>query len=106
MFDGPVAAFSTDLATADRAVKAFLRENMYQHHRVNRMTSKARRVVSEMFTLLFAEQELLPAEWRGQAEQKDAAGGARVIADYIAGMTDRFALDEHAKLTEQGVLKP
>ena len=96
--DRPVAAFSDELAAADRAVKAFLLENMYRHHRVNRMTSKARRVVGEMFDLLFAEPELLPAEWRGQAKGKDAAGRARMIADYIAGMTDRYALEVHRKL--------
>jgi dGTPase len=96
--DRPVAAFSEELAAADRAVKAFLQENMYRHHRVNRMTSKARRVVGEMFDLLFAEPELLPAEWRGPAEQKDDAGRARMIADYIAGMTDRYALEVHRKL--------
>ncbi len=96
--DRPVAAFSEELVSADRAVKAFLLENMYRHHRVNRMTSKARRVVGEIFGLLFAEPELLPAEWRGRAETKDDAGRARVIADYIAGMTDRYALEVHRKL--------
>ncbi len=96
--DGPVVAFSGELAAADQAVKAFLHENMYRHHRVNRMTSKARRVVSEVFALLFAEPELLPTEWRGRTGQKDAAGRARVIADYIAGMTDRYALEVHQKL--------
>ena len=96
--DGPVVAFSEELAAADRAVKAFLGDNMYRHHRVNRMTSKARRVVGEMFELMFAEPELLPAEWRGRAEQKDPAGRARMIADYIAGMTDRYALEVHRKL--------
>jgi len=96
--DGPVVAFSEELAAADRAVKAFLGENMYRHYKVNRMTSQARRVVGEIFDLLFAEPELLPAEWRGRAEEKDAAGRARVIADYIAGMTDRYALEVHRKL--------
>ena len=96
--DRPVVAFSEELAAADRAVKAFLGENMYRHHRVNRMTSKARRVVGDMFALLFAEPELLPVEWRGQADQKDDARRARLIADYIAGMTDRYALEVHRKL--------
>ena len=96
--DRPVAAFSEELAAADRAVKGFLLENMYRHHRVNRMTSKARRVVGEMFELLFTEPELLPAEWRGRADEKDDAGRARMIADYIAGMTDRYALEVHRKL--------
>ncbi len=102
--DGPVVAFSEELAAADRAVKAFLRENMYRHHRVNRMTSKARRVVSEMFDLLLAEPELLPSEWRGAAEDKNEAGRARMIADYIAGMTDRYALEVHRKLFDPDAL--
>ena len=94
----PVVAFSEELAAADRAVKTFLGDNMYRHHRVNRMTSKARRVVGEMFALLFAEPELLPVEWRGRTDEKDEAGRARMIADYIAGMTDRYALEVHRKL--------
>ncbi len=96
--DGPVVAFSDGLITADQAVKEFLLENMYRHHRVNRMTSKARRVVSEMFDLLFAEPELLPAEWRSGTDISDDAARARMIADYIAGMTDRYALEVHRKL--------
>lgn len=96
--DQPVAAFSEELVASDRAVKDFLRDNMYRHHRVNQMTSKARRVISAIFDLLFAEPELLPAEWRGRAEEKDDAGRARMIADYIAGMTDRYALEVHRKL--------
>ena len=96
--DGPVVAFTDELVAADAAVKTFLRENMYSHHRVNRMTSKARRVVSAIFELMFDEPELLPAEWRRQAEEKDDAGRARMIADYIAGMTDRYALEVHQKL--------
>ncbi|MBN42675.1 MAG: deoxyguanosinetriphosphate triphosphohydrolase [Alphaproteobacteria bacterium] len=96
--DHPVVAFSSEIQTADRAVKVFLLENMYRHHRVNRMTSKARRVVSEMFKLLLHEPELLPTEWRARAEAKDENGRARLIADYIAGMTDRYALELHRKL--------
>ncbi len=96
--DGPVVAFSEELAAADRAVKTFLGKNMYRHHRVNRMTSQARRIVGEMFNLMFAEPKLLPAEWRSQAEEKGDAGRARMIADYIAGMTDRYAMEVHRKL--------
>jgi dGTPase len=99
-----VVGFSDALVEGDRAVKSFLFDNMYRHHRVNRMTSKARRVVSEMFDLMFQEPELLPAEWRARAEEKDAAGRARVIADYIAGMTDRYALELHRKLFDPEVL--
>ena len=102
--DGPVVAFSMDLVAADQEVKKFLLENMYRHQRVNRMTLKARRVVGEIFELMFAEPDLLPAEWRGRAAEKDDAGRARMIADYIAGMTDRYALEVHRKLFKADVL--
>ena len=96
--DRPVASFSAAVRTADRALKAFLFKRMYRHHRVNRMSSKARRVVTALFDLFLAEPQLLPTEWRGRAEQKDDAGCARVVADYIAGMTDRYALDTQKQL--------
>ncbi len=102
--DHAVVGFSEQVGEADRAVKGFLYENMYRHHRVNRMTSKARRVVSEMFDLLFHEPELLPTAWRARAQEKDEHGRARVIADYIAGMTDRYALELHRKLFDPEVL--
>ena len=103
--DRPVVAFSDGLQAADRAVKAFLFDGMYRHHRVNRMTSKARRVVTELFDLLFAEPELLPGDWRRRAENRDDTGRARVVADYIAGMTDRYALDLHRKLFDPEALQ-
>lgn len=102
--DHAVVAFSDEIAEADRAVKGFLYENMYRHHIVNRMTSKARRVVAEMFELLFQEPELLPTDWRARAQEKDEHGRARVIADYIAGMTDRYALELHRKLFDPDVV--
>jgi dGTPase len=91
----------------DRAFKGFLFPNMYRHHRVNRMTSKARRVVRDLFDLLLNEPILLPGEWaeRALAVEGDRTRLARVVADYIAGMTDRFALDEHARLFDP-VTKP
>jgi dGTPase len=82
----------------DRALKDFLHKHMYRHYRVNRMSSKARRVVRDLFALYLAEPECLPGEWRGSAAGPDDAQTARVAADYIAGMTDRFALDEHHRL--------
>ncbi len=72
---------------------------MYRHYKVNRMASKARRIVQDIFRLLLAEPQCLPTEWRepgGRGRTADAT--ARIVADYIAGMTDRFALDEHARL--------
>jgi len=93
----PVAAFSETMRDHDRALKRFLYQRMYRHYRVNRMSSKARRVVRELFQLFLAEPECLPGEWR-TLTGSDAAETARIVADYLAGMTDRFALDEHRRL--------
>jgi len=93
----PVAAFSERMRDNDGALKRFLFERMYRHYRVNRMSHKARRVVRELFRLFVAEPDCLPSEWRAAAAG-DAAASARTVADYLAGMTDRFALDEHRRL--------
>ena len=100
----PVVAFSPTMAAASRAVRQFLDTRMYRHWRVNRMTAKARRVTAELFALLHADPALLPTEWREQAG--DAGGSARAastVSDYIAGMTDRFALDEYRRLTDLSI---
>jgi dGTPase len=94
----PVVAFSDEMRRNDRALKEFLHERMYRHHRVNRMSSKARRVVRDLFALYLAEPECLPREWRVLAAGPDDPQTARVAADYLAGMTDRFALNEHHRL--------
>jgi dGTPase len=93
----PIAAFSEEMGNHDRALKRFLHQRMYRHQRVNRMSSKARRVVRELFRLFLAEPERLPAEWRALTGGSEAER-ARLVADYLAGMTDRFALDEHRRL--------
>ena len=92
-----VADFSAGMRDHDRALKRFLHQRMYRHYRVNRMSSKARRVVRELFRLFLAEPECLPGEWRAAQGAADAER-ARIVADYLAGMTDRFALDEHRRL--------
>jgi dGTPase len=97
----PVAAFSETMHDNDKALKAFLFERMYRHYRVNRMASKARRIVQELFQLLLAEPQCLPTEWRHQADGPRRHKTARVVADYIAGMTDRYALDEHYRLFDR-----
>jgi dGTPase len=97
----PVASFSETMRAHDEALKAFLFERMYRHYRVNRMASKARRVVQELFTLLLAEPQCLPTEWRLLAGGAGRPATARVVADYIAGMTDRYALDEHYRLFDR-----
>ena len=94
----PTAAFSERMQANDRALKRFLFENMYRHYKLNRMATKARRVVRDLFGLLLDEPECLPTEWRRRADGGGTATTARVVTDYIAGMTDRYALDEHQKL--------
>ncbi len=96
--DHPVAQFSETMAAHDQALKAFLFDNMYRHYKLNRMTSKARRVVRELFALLLAEPECLPTEWRINADGPNSETTAQLVADYIAGLTDRYALDEHRRL--------
>jgi dGTPase len=96
----PVIGFSEAMQRNDRALKGFLFERMYRHWRVNRMTSKARRVVQELFRALLAEPQCLPNEWRQEADGAGTPRSARVVADYIAGMTDNFALDEHRRLCD------
>jgi len=98
--DMPLAAFSDDIAERQKPLRTFLFERMYRHHKVNRMMSQARRIVRELFGLFMTEPETLPPPWRDRAK---ATGGdmtkrARVVCDYIAGMTDTYAIDEHRRL--------
>lgn len=94
----PVAGFSDAMQANDAGLKKFLSENMYRHYKLNRMTSKAKRVVKKLFTLLIKEPECLPAKWRLTCGSENTQQTARTVADYIAGMTDRFALDEYQNL--------
>ncbi len=98
---GPLVAFSDGMRERELGLRKFLFERMYRHHRVNRMTSKARRVVAALFEYFTREPDGLPAEWRDQTDKQDKRKTARVVADYIAGMTDRFALDEHRRLYDR-----
>jgi len=91
-------SFSRDMAEDLSALRLFLMERMYRHWKVNRTRSQARRILAEMFQLFMAEPEVMPTEWFQRAHARDEAGRARVICDYIAGMTDRFAIEEHRKL--------
>lgn len=98
----PLVSYSPEMRERNLALKRFLRNNLYQHYRVRRMSAKASRVIRELFEGLMADSKLLPDEYaeRAAIAQTDEgdAGTARVIADYIAGMTDRFAIAEHEKL--------
>ncbi len=100
----PVIAFSPAMAEANHAIKDFLFAHMYRHWRVNRMSNKSRRVTEALFGLLHEDTSILPDGWRALAGEKDGPRAARTVADYIAGMTDRFALDEHRRLTDPFII--
>jgi dGTPase len=94
----PLVAFSPALAEDLARLRAFLYERMYHHWKVNRSRSQARRILAEMFALFRAEPEVLPGEWFARLRDLDEPARARVICDYIAGMTDRYAIEEHRRL--------
>lgn len=99
--DAPVVAFSEDMALALSEIKSYLFANLYRHWRVKRMRQKTIRVVRELFDIFMSDPGILPDDWRETAREAETETlRARVIADYIAGMTDRFALEEHRILTD------
>lgn len=79
-------------------LRKFLFERMYRHYRVNRTRSQARRVLSQLFELFMNEPEVMPPEWGTPALTQDRTQRARAVCDYIAGMTDRYAIEVHQKL--------
>jgi dGTPase len=90
----PLITFSPRIRDESLELKRFLHDNLYRHYRVVRMSAKARRIVSDLFVAFLADARLLPPEF--QARAQDSA--PRAIADYIAGMTDRYAILEHRRL--------
>lgn len=98
----PLIGFSDATRELNLALKTFLREYVYKHYKVQRMTSKARRVVRELFDAFFDDPSLMPDEHRATGTRwellQGPAGRARSVADYIAGMTDRYAILEHRRL--------
>jgi dGTPase len=94
----PLVAFSAPMFEDLGRLRVFLFERMYRHHRVNRTRSAARRLLRELFALYMDEPDVMPPAWFGRAEGADEAKRARVVCDYVAGMTDRFAIEEHRRL--------
>ena len=92
-----IVRLSEDVARANGELKSFLRKKLYQHYRVVRMTMKAQKVVRELFTIYTEHPDTLPDDYQALIARN---GAVRTAADYIAGMTDRFALEEHNKLTD------
>jgi len=95
-----VAGFSDAMEARNRQLKDFLYRNLYQHHRVVRMQVKADSILEDLFLAYTRNPEILP---EGVAAAGDEVARTRAICDYIAGMTDRFALQEHAKLFDPGI---
>ena len=95
-----LVGFSSEMETHQQALKAFLSERMYTHFEVNRAMSKARRIISNLFEAFYAEADLLPLEWQLLCDGPRSDKTARVICDYIAGMTDRYAMEEHQRVVE------
>lgn len=98
LLNKPLVSFSADMYGQIRLLQAFLMKRMYRHYRVNRMTSKARRIVRELFGFFVAEPECLPPDWQNYAGEANSQKTAETVADFIAGMTDRFAIDEHERI--------
>ena len=92
----PLIAFSDAMRQEAQALKRFLRKNLYQHYQVNRMTSKARRIITDLFGIFVSGPQLLPPDY--QIDGDDKFEQARKVADYIAGMTDRYAMREYRRL--------
>ena len=89
-----LVGFSPAMEEALQPLRAFLRHELYQHYRVQREMNKARRVIRELFAAFLADPRLLPPKDQIRKEEE----GPRAIADYIAGMTDRYAVKEHHRL--------
>lgn len=89
-------AFSEQMQGEQRALKGFLFDNLYRHYQVNRMTSKAQLIVRALFDVFLDDPSLLPPDY--QASKGDAQGQARAVCDYVAGMTDRYAMREYRRL--------
>jgi len=103
---GGLIAYDDEVAAQSLELKRFLRTHLYAHYRVRRMSAKAERIITDLFSAFMADARLLPTQYQARAAgEGDPAGGlARVVADYIAGMTDRYAIREHARLFDPGEL--
>ena len=82
----------------NRVLQAFLSKRMYSHERVLTIMSRARRMIRDLFEAYLNDPRLLPREWRDEGAPPDDPHFARRVCDYIAGMTDRYAIDEHKRL--------
>ena len=96
----PLAAFSDEIAERQKPLKTFLFDRMYRHKKVNEMMDRARRIIAELFGHYLSDPAALPSPWsdRALSHGDDTIRRARIVCDYIAGMTDTYAIDEHRRL--------
>ena len=94
----PLVAFSAQMAESERVLKQFLSRSLYRHPRIEEIMGRARRVVRNLFESHMNDPRLLPADWRTDAADQSEARYARHVCDFIAGMTDRYALECHKRL--------
>jgi dGTPase len=94
----PLVAFSLQMRENNRVLQSFLSKRMYRHERVLAITDRARRVIRDLFEAYMKEPGLLPKDWREDSFTDDDSRFARQVCDFIAGMTDRYALDQHKRL--------
>jgi dGTPase len=94
----PILSFSDEMFEQQRELKKFLLTHLYRHYKVMRMSNKAQRIISDLFAVFMEDSRLLPPQFQAHAE----ADRARAVADYIAGMTDRYAIREHRRIFAVG----
>ena len=95
----PLAAFSGDLLAQEKELRAFLVNNMYRHDRVNKMSQQGKQIVTDLFRFYLDNPAQLPDDWRPENDEaQDQQKLARGIADFVAGMTDRYAIDSYESL--------
>ncbi len=99
VYSQKIAGFSPAMRDKHKGLKQFLQKNMYDHYRVKRMESHARKIITELFNIFLDQPELFPPGVRGHFDEEKKKGNEkRIVCDYIAGMTDSFAQDEYEKL--------
>ena len=102
----PLVGMSDEVRSEHLELKTFLNEHVYRHYKVLRMTTKSRRVLTDLFNVFMSDVNLMPTEHRDSAhrgkQSNGDAGRARIVADYIAGMTDRYAILEHGRIFDAG----
>ena len=98
----PLIHYSESMYLKNRELKSFLNKNLYQHYKVHRMSQKAKNIILELYNAFYDDPKLMPKEYQQYANvgliNKGAEGKARAVADYIAGMTDRYAIAEHERM--------